>query len=127
MWLRVSEPGFSKLHVTGPGQGSDLIRTTTRAGGSDERGAAIGNGAWPATSRCLNLSTVSRRPCGPAPALPTQPAVLPRMELHVSLGDNLVIGAIFTAVSIAGIFKLRRLLESIRSVHLRAIIRDARQ
>jgi len=37
------------------------------------------------------------------------------MELHVSLGDNLVIGAIFTAVSIAGTFKLRRLLESIRS------------
>jgi hypothetical protein len=35
------------------------------------------------------------------------------MELHVSLGDNLVIGAIFIAVSIAATFTLRRLLESI--------------
>jgi hypothetical protein len=37
------------------------------------------------------------------------------MELPVPLGDNLVIGAIFTAVSIARTFTLRRLLESIRS------------
>ena len=47
-------------------------------------------------------------------AVLTQMAIFPVMELQVSIGDNLLIGAIFTAVSIVRTFTLRRLFESIR-------------
>jgi ABC-type long-subunit fatty acid transport system fused permease/ATPase subunit len=48
-------------------------------------------------------------------AVLTQMAIFPVMELQVSIGDNLLIGAIFTAVSIVRTFTLRRLFESIRA------------
>jgi hypothetical protein len=47
-------------------------------------------------------------------ALATQIVVFPLFGLTVSLGDNLMIGAIFTAVSIARHFVLRRLFEALR-------------
>ena len=47
-------------------------------------------------------------------AVLTQIAVFPIFGLHVSLADNLVIGLIFTFVSIARSFALRRMFEDFR-------------
>jgi hypothetical protein len=47
-------------------------------------------------------------------AVLTQIAVFPFFGLHVSLADNLVMGAVFTIVSIARSFTLRRLFEEFR-------------
>lgn len=48
-------------------------------------------------------------------ALLTQFAVFPLFGLAVSLSDNLVIGAVFTAVSLLRSFALRRLFEALRT------------
>ena len=48
-------------------------------------------------------------------AVVTQITVFPLMGLQVSVGDNLLIGAIFTAVSIVRGFSLRRLFEAIQT------------
>jgi hypothetical protein len=45
-------------------------------------------------------------------AVLTQITVFPMLGLQVSIGDNLLIGAIFTAVSIVRSFTLRRLFEA---------------
>lgn len=47
-------------------------------------------------------------------AVTTQIAVFPLFGLHANLADNLLIGAIFTLVSIARSYTLRRLFESLR-------------
>ena len=47
-------------------------------------------------------------------AVLTQIAVFPFFGLHVSLADNLVMGAVFTIVSIARSFALRRVFEEFR-------------
>ena len=47
-------------------------------------------------------------------AVLTQIAVFPFFGLHVSLADNLVMGAVFTIVSIARSFTLRRVFEELR-------------
>ena len=47
-------------------------------------------------------------------AVTMQMLVFPLLGLVVSLAGNLVIGGIFTAVSIARAFALRRLFETIR-------------
>jgi hypothetical protein len=47
-------------------------------------------------------------------AVLTQIAVFPFFGLHVSLADNLVMGAVFTIVSIARSFTLRRVFEDFR-------------
>jgi hypothetical protein len=48
-------------------------------------------------------------------ALLTQLAVFPVLGLGVSIGDNILLGGIFTAVSIVRSYTLRRLFETIRS------------
>jgi hypothetical protein len=48
-------------------------------------------------------------------AILTQWAVFPLMGLQVSVSDSIVIGAVFTAVSIVRTFTLRRLFEAIRA------------
>jgi hypothetical protein len=48
-------------------------------------------------------------------ALLTQNAVFPLLGIVVSVADNLVIGGIFTVVSIVRSFALRRLFEAIRA------------
>jgi hypothetical protein len=48
-------------------------------------------------------------------AVLTQIAVFPVLGLRGSIGDNLLLGAIFTTVSIVRSFTLRRLFEAIRS------------
>ena len=47
-------------------------------------------------------------------AVTAQIAVFPLFGLEVSLSDNLVIGAIFTGISILRSYTLRRLFEEIR-------------
>tara|TARA_R110002126_G_scaffold75173_2_gene187291 strand:- start:35 stop:268 length:234 start_codon:yes stop_codon:yes gene_type:complete len=47
-------------------------------------------------------------------AVATQLLVFPIFGLQVSITDNLLIGAFFTAVSIARSFAVRRLFEAIR-------------
>lgn len=47
-------------------------------------------------------------------AVATQIAVFPVFGLHASLADNLLMGAIFTVVSIVRSYSLRRLFEEIR-------------
>lgn len=49
-------------------------------------------------------------------ALATQFAVFPWFGLAVSVAENLLIGAVFTAVSLARSYVLRRLFERLRSV-----------
>jgi hypothetical protein len=46
-------------------------------------------------------------------AVATQFAVFPLFGLAVSMGDNLLIGGIFTAVSLIRSFALRRLFEAV--------------
>jgi hypothetical protein len=50
-------------------------------------------------------------------AVLTQTIVFPLFGLWMSIGQNLQIGAIFTAVSIARSFSLRRLFEVVRLRH----------
>ena len=47
-------------------------------------------------------------------AVLTQIVVFPFFGLHVSLADNLVMGAVFTIVSITRSFTLRRVFEEFR-------------
>ena len=51
---------------------------------------------------------------GFAVALLTQIGVFPLFGLRVSLGDNLALGAVFTAISLARSYALRRLFEAFR-------------
>jgi hypothetical protein len=47
-------------------------------------------------------------------AVATQAMVFPLFGLQASIEDNLLIGAIFTAVSIVRAYSLRRLFEALR-------------
>jgi hypothetical protein len=47
-------------------------------------------------------------------AVLAQVAVFPLFKLHVGFADNLMIAAIFTAISIARSYVLRRIFEAIR-------------
>lgn len=47
-------------------------------------------------------------------AVATQIAVFPVFGLHASLPDNLLMGAVFTLVSIVRSYSLRRLFEEVR-------------
>ena len=48
-------------------------------------------------------------------AVATQVAVFPLFGLHASLADNLAIGAVFTVVSLARSYVLRRVFNRIRA------------
>ena len=56
-------------------------------------------------------------------AVATQILAFPMFGLHAGLADNLLIGAIFTVVSIVRGYSLRRLFEVLRQVPSRRIIR----
>jgi hypothetical protein len=49
-------------------------------------------------------------------AVTTQIIVFPVFGMHVNLADNLLIGAIFTVISLARSFLLRRIFEYVRVV-----------
>ncbi|MFB2533069.1 hypothetical protein ACEYYA_12945 [Paracoccus sp. p3-h83] len=56
---------------------------------------------------------------GYALAVATQIMVFPWFGLHPSLGENLALGGIFTAISLVRGYALRRLFEAIRVASLR--------
>jgi hypothetical protein len=53
-------------------------------------------------------------------AVLTQVTLFPMLDLQVSVADNLLIGMIFTAISMVRSFALRRLFETIRARGARA-------
>lgn len=66
-------------------------------------------------SRLMSLAeAVANVLVGYGIAVVTQMLVFPLFGLHTSLADNLMIGAIFTGVSIARSYTLRRLFEALR-------------
>ena len=69
----------------------------------------------PRQSRAMSfVEAITNVGVGLLVAVCTQMAIFPLLGLQVSVGDNLLIGAIFTAVSIVRTFALRRLFEGIR-------------
>jgi hypothetical protein len=48
-------------------------------------------------------------------AVATQIVIFPMFGLALSVGDNLLIGGVFTAITLVGSFVLRRLFEAIRA------------
>ena len=60
------------------------------------------------------IEAVTNVAVGYSLAVIVQMLVFPLFGLHASLGDNLMIGAVFTIASIARSFSLRRLFEAIR-------------
>ena len=60
------------------------------------------------------IEAVTNVAVGYSLAVIVQMLVFPLFGLHASLGDNLIIGAVFTIASIARSFSLRRLFEAIR-------------
>jgi len=60
------------------------------------------------------LESLTNVAVGYGVAVTAQIAVFPMFGLEVSLSDNLVIGAIFTAISILRSYTLRRIFEEIR-------------
>lgn len=66
-------------------------------------------------SRAMSLvEAIANVVVGYGVAVLTQMLVFPSFGLHTTLAENLLIGAIFTVVSIARSFALRRLFEAIR-------------
>ena len=67
-------------------------------------------------SRRMSLiEALSNVAIGYGVAVLAQIAVFPLFGLHVSLSDNLFIGALFTAVSVARSYAVRRIFERMRA------------
>jgi len=67
-------------------------------------------------SRRMSLiEALSNVAIGYGVAVLTQIAVFPLFGLQVSLSDNLLIGALFTLVSVARSYAVRRMVERMRS------------
>lgn len=67
-----------------------------------------------AQSRRMSLiEAVTNVALGYVLAVATQMLVFPWFGLHASLGDNLVLGAVFTAISLVRSYALRRFFEVI--------------
>jgi hypothetical protein len=60
------------------------------------------------------LEAIANVAVGYGIAVATQAVVFPLFGLHASLSDNLLLGAIFSIVSILRSFLLRRLFEGLR-------------
>lgn len=66
-------------------------------------------------SRAMSLvEAVANVALGYGIAVATQIVIFPSFGLHVTLAQNLRMGAVFTVVSIARSFALRRLFERLR-------------
>ncbi len=69
-------------------------------------------------SRAMSLvESVANVSVGYGVAVLTQILIFPIFGLHTTLAQNLMIGAIFTMVSLARSYALRRLFETIRVSH----------
>lgn len=67
-------------------------------------------------SRRMSLiEALSNVAIGYGVAVLTQIAVFPLFDLQMSLSDNLLIGALFTLVSVARSYAVRRMFERMRS------------
>ena len=67
-------------------------------------------------SRLMSLiESVANVIVGYSVAVVTQILIFPLFGLHTTLGQNLAMGGIFTIVSLARSFALRRLFEAIRT------------
>ena len=67
-----------------------------------------------AQSRRMSLiEAVTNVALGYVLAVATQILVFPWFGMHASLGDNLVLGAVFTAISLVRSYALRRFFEVI--------------
>ena len=67
-------------------------------------------------SRAMSLvESIANVVVGYAVAVLTQILIFPIFGLHTTLAQNLKMGAVFTVVSIARSFALRRLFEAIRT------------
>jgi len=67
----------------------------------------------PQSRRMSLIEAVTNVALGYALAVATQILVFPWFGLHASLGDNLVLGAVFTAISLVRGYALRRFFEVI--------------
>jgi len=71
-------------------------------------------------SRAMSLvESLANVAVGYGVAVVTQILIFPIFGLHTTLGQNLMMGAIFTVVSIGRSYALRRLFEEIRVRHAR--------
>jgi hypothetical protein len=71
-----------------------------------------------AQSRAMSLvEAIANVAVGYGVAVVTQILIFPIFGLHTTLAENLAMGGIFTMVSIARSFALRRLFEAIRMRH----------
>ena len=71
-------------------------------------------------SRAMSLvESLANVAVGYGVAVVTQILIFPIFGLHTTLGQNLMMGAIFTVVSIGRSYALRRLFEEIRLRHAR--------
>jgi hypothetical protein len=61
------------------------------------------------------IEALSNVAIGYGVAVLTQIAVFPLFDLQASLSDNLLIGALFTLVSVARSYTVRRMFERMRS------------
>ena len=69
-----------------------------------------------AQSRRMSLiEAVTNVALGYVLAVATQILVFPWFGLHASLGDNLVLGAVFVGISLLRNYALRRLFEAFRA------------
>ena len=65
-------------------------------------------------SRCMSfVESVSNIAVGYGLAVLTQIIVFPLFGLHASLGENLLIGCLFTAVSLVRSYALRRIFNAL--------------
>ena len=79
-------------------------------------------------SRAMSfVETIANVVVGFLLAILTQVAMLPLFGLQVSVSDNLSIGGIFTLISIARSFALRRLFEGSRRAKEDVVLRDQSQ
>ena len=73
-------------------------------------------GQYGPQSRLMSLlESITNVVVGFAVALATQAILFPLLGWHITTGDNLLVAAIFTVVSIARSFTLRRLFEALRA------------
>lgn len=61
------------------------------------------------------VESVANVAVGYGVAVATQAAVFPLFGIHASLGDNLLIGVVFTAVSLVRSYALRRVFNRLRA------------
>ena len=77
---------------------------------ADARGWPIGQSRWMSLVEAITNVVV-----GYGIAVGTQILIFPLFGLHTTLGQNLSMGGIFTMVSVARSFLLRRLFETIQA------------